>query len=67
MYTLHYGHLAFKDLWAELKLPEFIGKLQQDSTDITSWQLSDFIFYLTSMKAMEPRSLFFREFPCSHN
>ena len=21
MYTLHYGHLAFKDLWAELKLP----------------------------------------------
>lgn len=51
MYTLHYGHLAFKDLWAELKLPEFIGKLQQDSTDITSWQLSDFIFYLTSMHA----------------
>lgn len=45
MYTLHYGHLAIKDLWAELKLPEFIGKLQQDSTDITSWQLSDFIFY----------------------
>lgn len=67
MYTLHYGHLAFKDLWAELKLPEFIGKLQQDSTDITSWQLSDFIFYLTAMKAMEPRSLFFREFHCYYS
>lgn len=58
-YDLQFGHLALKPLWEkELGLKYKINYLQKAYTDIDSWSLNDLLFYLTSIKILNPVSYF---------
>lgn len=55
--TLCYGHLALKGIWEnDLGLKYKINYLQNHQTEIKSWQLNDLLFYLCSLKIMDPGS-----------
>lgn len=55
--ALHYGHLAFRGIWEhDLKMKYKIDYLQKASTKITTWKLSDLLFYLCTLRIIEPCS-----------
>ncbi len=58
-YTLGYGHLALREIWAdELGLAYKISYLQKSKTQIRTWQLNDLLYYLCSLKLLDPQSYF---------
>ena len=50
MYSLYYGHVVFKSIWDELKLPDTIAKF--DSGDLTAAKLNALLFYLSCGRAL---------------
>ncbi|MGN1209244.1 MAG: transposase [Duodenibacillus sp.] len=57
--SLHFGHLLLKNFWAhDLGLGYKIGYLQKTQTDITAWSLNDLLFYLCSLKLIDPQSYY---------
>lgn len=56
-FALHYGHLALKRIWEEeLGLKYKIGYLQDHKTDVKTWEINDLLFYLCSLKLIDPKS-----------
>ena len=54
---LHYGHITFKKMWDyEFNLKYKFNYIQKNSTTITSWNISDLIFYLSTSKILNPSS-----------
>lgn len=56
MYSLYYGHVVFKSIWDELKLPDTIAKF--DSGDLTAAKLNALLFYLSCGRALYTHHFF---------
>ena len=56
MYSLYYGHVVFKSIWDELKLPETIAKFEFG--DLTAAKLNAMLFYLSCGRALYTHHLF---------
>ena len=56
---LRFGHLMLRDIWnSDLGLAYKINYLQKSKTELTGWNLNDLIFYLCSVKLMDPQSYY---------
>lgn len=56
MYSLYYGHVVFKSIWDELKLPDTIANF--DSGDLTAAKLNALLFYLSCGRALYTHHFF---------
>lgn len=55
--ALNYGHLMLKEIWdRELNLRYKLNYLQQHFTQIEDWNINDLLFYLCSLKVINPSS-----------
>ena len=55
--ALHYGHLMLKKIWdRELDLRYKLNYLQEHFTKIEGWNINDLLFYLCSLKVIDPSS-----------
>lgn len=56
-FALHYGHLALKKTWEDdLDLKYKINYIQDNKTDVKGWSINDLLFYLCSLKLIDPKS-----------
>ena len=56
-FALNYGHLALKPIWDnELNLQYKVEYLQKKKTKVKGWKINDLLFYLCSLKIIDPKS-----------
>lgn len=56
-FALNYGHLALKKIWEDdLDLKYKIDYIQDHKTEVKNWRINDLLFYLCSLKLIEPKS-----------